>query len=129
MYKDFDNWNEKKKSLELINSTPLFKEREVWWCSVGINVARESCGKGKQFQRPVLILRKLSKFEFIGIPLTTKLKKSSWNIFLVVDGKQANAQINQIRMFSSNRLQRRVTVVELVNFNKIKQKLETMFEL
>ncbi len=74
MEKDFDNWNLKKKSLEGRDKKFLFNESEVWWCSVGLNVSVESCGKGAEFQRPVLVLKKLSKNSFIGIPLSTQEK-------------------------------------------------------
>lgn len=53
MEKDFDNWNLTKKTLEERAKVFLFNESEVWWCSVGLNVATESCGKGSEYQRPV----------------------------------------------------------------------------
>ena len=103
MHKDFDSWNEKKKKLDSSNKKFLFKEGDIWWCSVGVNIGKESCGKGRNFLRPVLVLKKLSNHGFIGIPLTTKLSTNLWNIFLIVDGKKANAQIHQMKMLSSSR--------------------------
>ena len=70
MEKDFDKWNLKKKELENSSEKFFFKTGEIWWCSVGLNVKTESCGKGEDYQRPVLILRKLSQENFIGIPLS-----------------------------------------------------------
>ena len=40
---------------------PLFKEGEIWWCSIGLNVGDEEYGKGPFFQRPVLIFKKFTK--------------------------------------------------------------------
>ena len=48
----------------------LFKEGEVWWCSVGLNVGEEEFGKGERFVRPVLIFKKFTQNSFLGIPLT-----------------------------------------------------------
>ena len=45
MEKDFDTWNEQKKILENKKQTVLCKEGDIWWTSIGINVAAESCGK------------------------------------------------------------------------------------
>lgn len=45
MQKDFDSWNEQKKQLENTQKTVLFKEREIWWTSIGVNIGNESCGK------------------------------------------------------------------------------------
>ena len=74
MDKDFDKWNIQKKDLEDKENNVLYKTGDIWWCSVGLNVAEESCGKGDTYRRPVLILRKLSKNSFIGLPLSTKVK-------------------------------------------------------
>lgn len=39
-------------------SAVKFNEREVWWCAIGVNVGYEIDGKGKDFARPVLVLKK-----------------------------------------------------------------------
>ena len=71
--KDFDAWNEDKKVVHGSAAQVRFKDREVWWCKVGINVGYEINGK-TLFLRPVLIIRKISSNTFIGIPLTRKEK-------------------------------------------------------
>ena len=39
MQKSFDEWNVEKKTLERINEETIpFHEREIWWCSIGINL-------------------------------------------------------------------------------------------
>ena len=36
--KDFNKWNEKKKEIEADGIPDLYpKEREIWWCSLGVN--------------------------------------------------------------------------------------------
>lgn len=39
--KDFDGWNEKKKKIGEDVCNIYFKEREIWWCSIGINIGYE----------------------------------------------------------------------------------------
>ncbi len=129
MYKDFDKWNEKKKLLDKKDINFFFKESEVWWCSVGINVAVESCGKGNTFRRPILILKKLSNDAFIGIPLSTQSKFGSWFTFVSILGLKRCALLYQVRMVSANRLQRRVTALDSEDFALVKQKLEKLLEL
>ena len=46
MEKDFDNWNIQKKRAQAIKERPMFKEREVWWCTLGVNIGDEQDGKG-----------------------------------------------------------------------------------
>jgi UDP-N-acetylbacillosamine transaminase len=129
MKKDFDKWNIEKKRIENIDSNFLFKNGDIWWCSVGLNIKTESCGKGDMFRRPVLILRKLSRTAFIGIPLSTQKKKGSWFCDITVLGKKEYVLLYQIRMFSTNRFQRRMTTLDDNDFAKVKQKLEALLEL
>lgn len=129
MKKDFDQWNIKKKQLEKVEKKFLFKTGDVWWCSVGLNVRVESCGKGIDFQRPVLVLRKLSKESFIGIPLSTQKKVGSWFVDMTIHGEKRYALLYQIRMFSVSRFQRRLATLDDNDFIKVKEKLETLLEL
>jgi mRNA interferase MazF len=78
MEKDFDAWNEEKKIRDQEERIVFFREREVWWCAVGINIGREQNGKDKQFQRPVLIIKRINTEMFLGIPLTSRFHKNSY---------------------------------------------------
>ncbi|OHE25029.1 MAG: hypothetical protein A2Z84_01280 [Tenericutes bacterium GWA2_35_7] len=129
MKKDFDKWNNHKKRLEEVKQKFLFKQGEIWWCAIGTNVADESCGKGDAFGRPVLVLKKLSGKNYIGIPLSTKRKVGTWFVDVKVQGEIVSALLYQIRMFSSNRFQRRLTTLDNADFARVKEKLETLLEL
>lgn len=78
MEKDFDKWNNLKKSLENKNSNILFKEWDIWWISVWLNIQEESCWKWENYRRPVLIIKKLSNNNCIWIPLSSKYKDWTW---------------------------------------------------
>jgi len=129
MKKDFDQWNNKKKQLEQIEEKFLFKTGDIWWCSVGLNVKVESCGKGQDYQRPVLVLKKLSAVSFIGIPLSTQRKTGSWFIDITIHGEKRYALLYQIRMFSTNRFQRRLASLDESDLTRVKEKLESLLEL
>lgn len=129
MEKDFDNWNLKKKSLEGRDKKFLFNESEVWWCSVGLNVSVESCGKGAEFQRPVLVLKKLSKNSSIGIPLSTQEKTGTWFTDISIHNEKRFALLYQVRMFSTNRFQRRLATLDSTDFIRVKEKLSQLLEL
>ena len=129
MEKDFDNWNIKKKQFENLSTKFLFRTGEIWWCSVGLNVKTESCGKGEQYQRPVLILKKLSKESFIGIPLSSQKKDGTWFCEITIRGEKRYALLYQIRMFNSVRFQRRLAVLDYTDFKNLKQKLKALLEL
>jgi UDP-N-acetylbacillosamine transaminase len=71
----YDNWNEKKKSIAKDVKKIFFKEGEIWWVTLGLNVGEETYGKGDNFRRPVLIFRKLTGSSCVVLPLTSKEKK------------------------------------------------------
>ena len=61
-HKDFDSWNTEKKQLEEFGPDVLiFHEREIWWCSIGVNLGDEQDGKNELFERPVLVVRKFNR--------------------------------------------------------------------
>lgn len=57
---------------------PFFKEGEIWWCYMGENIGCEISGKNIHFDRPIFILKKLDKYSFIGLPVTSVQKNGSW---------------------------------------------------
>jgi mRNA interferase MazF len=129
MEKDFDSWNIQKKNIEQSTQKFFFKEGEIWWSSVGLNVRNESCGKGETFRRPVLVIKKLSTDMCIGIPLTSKNKTGSWFETITLNNESKVALVYQVRMFSTNRFQRRLATLDDNDFKKVKEKLKTLLEL
>lgn len=41
MEKDFQGWHQVKEKLDLLKNPPTFQEREIWWCSIGMNIGYE----------------------------------------------------------------------------------------
>ena len=106
--KDFDAWNEKKKALNEAEPPPIFKERDIWWCSLGINVGSEEDGKHENFERPAVIFRIFDDSTLWVIPLTTKSwpKESRIHYTFTCNGMTRAVKINQLRTISSKRLLR-----------------------
>jgi mRNA interferase MazF len=103
--KDFKGWNRLKIQLQEQHSSPTFQQREVWWCSVGVNLGNEIDGKNQFYNRPVLVIRKFNRFVFYGVPLSTKLKEGNPYYFPIhFKDKSVSALIAQMRLFDSRRL-------------------------
>ncbi len=103
--KDFDSWNKKKIKIDGNEKYNHPKEKEIWWCSVGINVGSEVFGKGDDYTRPVLVINAEGNESFIGIPLTSKIKSRKYSCIIKTnDGKLHTALIYQIRSFDKRRL-------------------------
>ena len=126
--KDFLSWFNLKPILDNKQTVPPFANQEIWWCSIGVNVGTEIDGKNSstslsksQFTRPVIILKKLSRFNFIGIPLTSKNKIGSWYFPLKMKDKESNLLFSQVRTFDSRRLQRKIEKISDTQFSQIKK--------
>ena len=103
--KDFDGWSGEKKRIHASEDNKLYHEREMWWCSLGANVGFEQDGTGAQHQRPVLILRSMSRNTCYVVPLTTSLKRHKYRIDIgEVEGKRAVAIMSQMRLIDTKRL-------------------------
>ena len=73
--KDFNKWHLVKSEIENTTRSELFREQEIWWCSIGENIGFEQDGKNEMFERPVLVMKKFSSDVFFGIPMTSTRKE------------------------------------------------------
>lgn len=104
--KHFNEWISVKSDLHFAGIIRDIKEGEVWWCSMGANVGVEIDGKQDLFPRPVLVVKKLSKFGFMGIPLTSQEHIGSWYVEFEFKNKRQFAVLAQARVMSVYRLHR-----------------------
>ena len=109
--KHFSEWIKLKSNLHFAGNYPPVKEGQIWWCAVGENVGVEINGKNKTFSRPVLVMKKLSRQGFLGIPLTTQEHDGSWYVNFVFKDKVQYAALAQARVFSVSRLYTKMGMV------------------
>ena len=102
--KDFYGWIKIKKKLHYSGKIRVIKEGEIWWCAIGENIGSEICGKGETFARPILVLKKLSKYNFIGIPLTSKNHQGDWYVDFLFNNRIQIDVIAQVENTSIYRL-------------------------
>jgi mRNA interferase MazF len=124
--KDHDGWDKFSRKLEDYAGASFFKEREIWWVSIGINVGHEEDGKGEQYSRPVLILKKFNKYIFSGIPLSTTKKVGNCYHRFIFDGKENAALLGQLKTFDSKRLINRHGILDEVIFQSIRKAAKDM---
>jgi mRNA-degrading endonuclease toxin of MazEF toxin-antitoxin module len=105
--------------------------REIYWLKLGKNVGYETDGKGDEFLRPVLILRKFSKDTFLGIPLTTSHKDDMFHFkFIVSNNNKTNyAILSQIKLFDSKRIKSKLGKISTDDFMEMKKRLKNLLEL
>jgi mRNA interferase MazF len=123
----FNQWHKVKKRINKTRQLPTFKEREIWWCSIGQNIGFEIYGKGEQFWRPVLILDKHNEFTFLGLPLTSKQKDNRYCFPLDFQNEKVTVLLGQARTFSSKRLSNKMGTLPDPIFDEIKQTYGKLF--
>lgn len=131
MINKYDTWNEIKKETQTRKTKFIFKVREIYWLKVGQNIGYEVYGKGNDFLRPVLILRKFSKDSFLGIPLTSSKKDDIFHFkFCPINKLKTNyAMLSQIKLFSDKRIHDKMGKISISDFEELKIKLKDLIGL
>jgi hypothetical protein len=123
MEKDFYSWHRFKEILdrgELEEDFGLvYQPKQLWDCSVGINVGSEQNGHGSFFSRPVLVFKIFSTKIFWGIPVTTKARSGDAYFKFNLGGVNQFAILSQIRLFSVKRLKRLITLMPDEEFSQL----------
>ena len=132
--KKYNEWNIKKqnihfKEVKIDEPEMYFKAGDIWWCSLGLNVGSESFGKGENFRRPVLIIKKLSADLCIALPLTSQEKIGTWFIDITFHGEKKWVMLYQIRTLNKKRFYLKISELDDADISKVKEKLETLLEL
>lgn len=124
MEKDFNNWNEEKKKLhyEMPDELP-FHEREIWWCSIGINIGDEQDGKNELFERPVLVIRKFNRKLAWVLPMSTKAKLGIHYYEIRHNGRTFSVILSQLRLISVKRFRRFIRKIPSGQLRGIKERL------
>jgi mRNA interferase MazF len=122
--KDFVAWIQQKIKINDQGSTKPFKEGEIWWSNVGVNIGCEIDGKGVLFTRPILIVKKFSRNHYWGLPLTSKSQSN--NDFyheITLKGQSSWVCLSQLKTMDVRRLQRKMTKLADKETVLIKKKL------
>ena len=122
MSKSFNEWNFLKKSLDerILTEKFNFHEREIWWASIGENIGSEINGKHENFERPILILKFVSKRTIYILPLTSKIRSDKYNFIIHYNNRKGTLVLSQARLISSNRLLRKITILSKDQFDNVK---------
>ena len=103
-----------------------FKERQIWWASIGQNIGSEENGKHGNFERPVIIFKKFNPQTFLAVPISTTGKEGAHR--LVFGGKETRfvANLSQMRVLSSKRLLRLVGNMLLADYMQLSEMYKKM---
>jgi mRNA-degrading endonuclease toxin of MazEF toxin-antitoxin module len=128
MQKDFDTWMQFKKQIHNAGSQIFFRERDIWFTSLGQNIGCEQDGKNELFERPVLILVKFNHTVFYGLPLTTRSKKGKFYFEIIQNSKSSSVILSQMRLFDGKRLTRKIDRLDESQFFAIKSAMANLIK-
>jgi mRNA-degrading endonuclease toxin of MazEF toxin-antitoxin module len=126
--KDFIYWHTIKRDIHNQRPRIYFKEREIWFCHLGENIGFEQDGRGNEFLRPVLIVKKFNHELFWALPLTKKHRPDNpyYFAFTFKDGVTSSAILSQLRMLDSKRLKYQSGTASEMHFSSIKTKIRQL---
>jgi len=125
--KKFNEWNELKKQIDERENIVQFKEREIYWARIGENIGFEQNGKGLEFSRPVLVVKKLNKQLFFGVPLSTTLRKGTYFYeFQFLELQKSSALLVQAKVFDIKRVDTKLGMIHEEDFVKLKVQLKDL---
>ena len=126
--KHFKEWIGLKEKIHFSNSAPKINEGDIWWCGCGENVGIEINGKSSRFSRPVLIMKKLSRQGFMGIPITSQEKTGSWYAEFTFLGKSQYAAVCQARVMSASRLYSKIGQIPKTDLDIVKDAFHKLYK-
>lgn len=119
MDKDFDSWNKIKKHINKRDINSFYYPREIWWCSLGLNVGSEEDGKNELYERPVLIIKVFNKKMARVIPLTSLEKEDRNHFSITFLENKRSVKLSQLKTISTQRLSRKLGVLDHFQFEKV----------
>lgn len=127
MEKRFSEWIKIKENLHNMGRMPYIREGEVWWAALGENIGVEISGKGDGFSRPVLVMKKINRYCFMAIPLTSQNKSGPWYVDFVFKDKKEIVVIIQAEIMSTSRLYRKMGQIPVSDLDKVRARFHHIF--
>ena len=120
----FQQWSKLKIYIHLNKDSNelYFREKQIWWVSIGQNIGIEANGKNRSFERPVIILKKFNAEAFLGVTLSSKKKVGTYYFQLSGNTpKPSFVNLSQIKLMSSKRLIRKISELPAAEFDTIRR--------
>jgi mRNA interferase MazF len=117
--KNFNYWNKFKQALDKSKVIFYAHSREIWWCSLGVNIGAEIDGKEFNFERPVIILKVYNKETILTLPAVSKERNDKFHFTLKSFQIPMHIRLTQPRVLSSKRLIRKIATLEEKEFKSL----------
>jgi len=126
MKKDYTNWHKIKRAIEQKENRIYFQVRDVFFCSIGENVGFEQDGRGEEFLRPIIVVKKFNNEIFLGVPLTHTDKRGKYYFAFDLNKEKSVAIISQVRLFDAKRMKYKIGMINEKDFIVLKEKIRQL---
>lgn len=128
MNNNFNEWNNLKQKIDENKVNFHIKQRQIWNCYMWINVWFEEDWKWEEFNRPIIVLKKIW-IMYLCIALTTHGKDNDFYYKLSEDISRKNSYLilSQPKLFDIKRFHYKVGTVPKDEFLEIQKKLKTLW--
>lgn len=127
--KDFVLWHGEKQRIHNGQLHINFNIREIWFCHLGEKIGHEQDGRGKEFLRPVIIVKKFNREVCWAIPLTRRLVAIDhpfYFMFSFIELVKSSAILSQMRLLDAKRLKYKTGTMTKNDFVCLKIKLRQL---
>jgi mRNA interferase MazF len=126
---ELQNWLSYSTKLSIHNNQPPFiDEGQIWWCHVGENLGTEINGKNLTFTRPIIVYKKLSRYTYLVIPCSTKIKEGSWYVRFFHNKIEQVAVLSQIRVIDYRRFFNKIGDMDKKDFQDIVKGFNNLYQ-
>lgn len=127
--KDFVVWHCEKQKNHNGRLQINFNIREIWFCHLGENIGHEQDGRGIEFLRPVIVVKKFNREVFWAIPLTKRCIATDHPLYFTfsfIESMMSAAISSQIRLLDAKRLKYKAGTITKNDFACLKIKLRQL---
>jgi mRNA-degrading endonuclease toxin of MazEF toxin-antitoxin module len=126
MQKDFKKWSKTKQEVHNDRPRIFFNEREVWFSYVGENIGFEQDGRGDEFLRPFVVIKKFNNEVAWVLPLTKNQKKGIYYFQFNLNNLTSTAILSQIRLVDVKRFKYKLGDISERDFIELKTKIRQL---
>ena len=94
---------------------------------MGVNIGSELDGKGDEFTRMVVVLKKTSSTMFYALPLSSKQATKIFHPLVMHEGRTSYAVMSQVFSSSSKRLERFDSKISESELDILREKVANVF--
>ena len=127
---EFEVWCKLKTKVDSKEKIIGFKERNIAFIHMGRNIGMEQNGKGDLFLRPVIVVKRLNRRLFFGIPMTSKEKSGSFFLPIAYTHKgreyKSTAILAQAKVFDAARIRYLKGMIRIEDFKQLKKRFEEL---